>query len=94
MWLAAAQAGTARNIKWEGYIWALLMFFSFGVRTFVENQYFHRVVRVGFQIRSCLTASVYRKALRLSPVARQETPTGQVVNLMQLDATRIDQVRV
>ena len=48
------------------------------------------MVRVGFQMRTALTTSVYRKALRLSPVARQETPTGQIVNLMQLDTNRLD----
>lgn len=93
-WLAAAQAGSARNPAWEGYVWAVALFASFFFRTFVENAYFHRVVRVGYQIRTCLTTSVYRKALRLSPVARQETPTGQVVNLMQLDATRVGEMMV
>ena len=89
-WLADASRGVARNPAWEGYVWAAALYCSFAFRTFVENAYFHRVVRVGFQIRTALTTTVYRKALRLSPVARQETPTGQVVNLMQLDATRVD----
>ena len=56
----------------------------------MEQQYFHGMVRVGFQMRTALSTSVYRKALRLSPVARMDTPTGQIVNLMQLDTNRLD----
>jgi ABC-type multidrug transport system fused ATPase/permease subunit len=87
--LAASLAGTAAN-TWEGWVWACALFFSMFIRTFIENQYFHGVMRVGFQVRTALTTAVYRKALRLSPAARQDAPTGQIVNLMQLDATRLD----
>lgn len=75
---------------WSGYVFAAAMFVSMCLRTTVENVYFHMVVRVGFRIRTALTTAVYRKALRMSPIARQETPVGQIVNLMQLDASRLD----
>ena len=55
-----------------------------------ENAYFQAVTKVGFHCRTALSTSVYRKALRMSPVARQDTPVGTIVNLMQLDAQRID----
>jgi len=75
---------------WEAYVIAASLFIALSVRTMVENNYFHRVIRVGWQIRSVLTTAVYRKALRMSPVARQDTPTGQIVTLMQIDANRLD----
>lgn len=88
------QAGSSSpgvsGTNWEGYVWIAALFVALSLRTLTENNYFHRVVRVGFGIRMAITTAVYRKALRLSPVARQDTPTGQIVNLMQLDATRLD----
>jgi ATP-binding cassette subfamily C (CFTR/MRP) protein 1 len=88
-YLQEAQAGTARN-AWEGYVWGCALFVAMSLRTLTENNYFHRVVRVGYQLRMAITTAVYRKALRLSPVARQEVPVGQIVNLMQQDASKLD----
>ena len=76
--------------SWSGYAWALAMFFSLALRTNIENQYFHCTVRVGFQVRSALATAVYRKALCLSSASRQDTPVGTILNLMQIDATRLD----
>lgn len=45
---------------------------------------------IGIQCRNCLMTAIYRKALRLSPKARQERSTGQIVNLMSTDASKID----
>jgi len=50
------------------------------------------MVRVGFRVRTGLTAAIYRKALRLSPAARQGTSVGKIVNLMQVDAEKLDTV--
>lgn len=84
-------AANKREINpWEGWVWACALFLVLSCRTLTENNYFHRVVRIGFQMRNAITTTVYRKSLRLSPVAKQDTPTGQIINLMQLDATRID----
>ena len=88
-WLASTQAGTATNV-WEGWVWACALFTALSIRVLIENSYFHIMVRVGFQVRTAITGAVYRKALRLSPVARMETPVGTIVNLMQLDAQRLD----
>lgn len=77
---------------WKGYVWIIGLFALLTVRTLVENSYFHRVARVGFQVRTAISTAVYKKALRLSPIARQENPVGQIVNLMQLDASRLDSV--
>lgn len=91
-WLADAQAGHARNASWEGFVWAVSLFVALSVRVVVENAYFHSVVRVGFQVKAAVNGAVYRKSLRLSPVARMETPVGQIVNLMQVDASRLEAV--
>jgi ATP-binding cassette subfamily C (CFTR/MRP) protein 1 len=90
-WLTSApKVGADATKDYEGWMWACVLFVSMCLGTLAENNYFHRVVRVGYQIRMAITTAVYRKSLRLSPMARQETPVGKIVNLMQVDANRLD----
>jgi len=58
---------------WEGYIWGVALFLALSIRTVTENNYFHRVVRVGYQLRMAITTAVYRKSLRLSPSSSRST---------------------
>jgi len=74
----------------EGYIIAGLMFLSAATQTFVLHIYFHRVFRTGMRVRSALLTSIYRKSLRLTPSSRQKRTTGEVVNLMSSDCTRLN----
>ena len=75
---------------WSGWMFAALMFASLALRTCVENAMFQQTARVGFNVRCALQGAVYQKALRLSSASRQESPVGQIVNLMQIDAMRLD----
>ena len=40
----------------------------------------------GIKVRTQLTASIYRKALKLSNASRSKFTVGQIVNLMAVDA--------
>jgi ATP-binding cassette, subfamily C (CFTR/MRP), member 1 len=77
---------------WEPYVIGASLFFALSVRTLTENAYFHTGTRLAFQVRSVLTTAVYRKSLRLSPAARQGTKEGSIVQLMNVDAERFNQV--
>lgn len=68
---------------WEPYVFALLLFLVLSVKTVTENQYFHYAVRMGMRARMAIITAVYRKALRLSPVARQELPVGSIVRCLE-----------
>jgi ABC transporter transmembrane region len=46
-------------------------------------------IRVGTRIRSALMAAIYRKSLSLSTNAKQQTTTGEVVNLVSNDSQRL-----
>lgn len=88
--LGSIQSSTSDSSDWHGFAYAGAMFVAMTARTLTENNYFQAVTKVGFHCRSALSTAVYRKSLRMSPVARQDTPIGTIVNLMQLDAQRID----
>ena len=80
------------NILYKGYWLSLLLFISLCIKTFIENQYFHVVTTMGATIRGVIASAVYRKSLKLSPAGRQNNTVGQIVNYMQLDASRIEYV--
>lgn len=61
------------------------------IKALTENNYFFYGFRMGRQVNAALTTAVYRKSLRLTPAARQESTVGEIVNLMQLDAKKIGQ---
>lgn len=54
-----------------------------------ENHQNYYNMRMSYRSRSTVTTSVYRKSLRLSMRSRQQMSVGEIVNLMQLDATKV-----
>jgi ATP-binding cassette subfamily C (CFTR/MRP) protein 1 len=47
---------------------------------------------LGLQMRNMLISSIYRKALKLSPAARQISSTGQIVNMFSSDTAQIQRL--
>ena len=47
------------------------------------------IVRVGVSMKSMVSEAIYRKALRLSSVAKGSTSTGQLVNIMSSDTNSL-----
>lgn len=55
----------------------------------VLHHLFHRTLKLGMRYRAALVVNIYRKSLRLSPAARRSSSTGEIVNLMSIDAANI-----
>ena len=53
------------------------------------NHKFYHAYRVGGQMRSALMTTVYAKALRLSSASRANSTSGETVNLMSNDCSRV-----
>ena len=71
---------------------ALSLFLVLSAKTLLENQYFYTVIDMGASIRGTLSSSIYRKALKLSPSGRKNNTIGEIVNYMQIDTNRMEQV--
>jgi ATP-binding cassette subfamily C (CFTR/MRP) protein 1 len=69
---------------------ALALFFCSVVQTIFNNLYFDETMTIGLQVRSTLTTAIFRKSLKLSSAARSDFSTGQIVNMISTDATRIE----
>ncbi|KAG0026809.1 hypothetical protein BGZ83_005376, partial [Gryganskiella cystojenkinii] len=46
------------------------------------------VIDIGVQTRAATVAMIYRKALKLSPAARQKSTLGEITNHMAVDAEK------
>jgi ATP-binding cassette, subfamily C (CFTR/MRP), member 1 len=83
-------SATGEDVSWRtGLTYVAVLFFSQIFQSLAINQYFHRTMRIGLRVRAALCACVFDKALRLANEARQERTTGEIVNLMSVDAQRI-----
>ena len=80
------------DLTWHGYIYAFLLFAVTTGQIVSLNYYFNRMQIFGMRVRTQLTAAVYRKALTLSNSSRAKFTTGEIVNLMAVDAQRFVEI--
>ena len=71
-----------------GIILSFGMFFSTIANALLEGQFNLLIMNMGIEARTALISMVYRKALRLSPSARNEQSPGDIQNHMSVDAER------
>ncbi|KAF9109212.1 hypothetical protein BGX27_007863 [Mortierella sp. AM989] len=71
-----------------GIILSFGMFFSTIISALLEGQFYQLVMNMGIEARTALVSMVYRKALKLSPAARQTQTPGEISNHMSVDAER------
>lgn len=75
-----------------GVIIAFSFFFISLAQTACQHQHFQRTMTVGMQVKSALVSTIYRKAVILSGEAKTAKSTGDIVNLMSVDAQRLQDI--
>jgi len=73
---------------WKGYYYACVLFMTSIMMSILLGQYSIRMYLIGVKIRTAITSTVYRKALKISSSARKNRTVGEIVNLMAVDAQR------
>ncbi|XP_055546953.1 multidrug resistance-associated protein 1-like [Wyeomyia smithii] len=71
---------------WLGMIITFGLFLTSFLIALFNGQYFRKTFLIGFRIRTGLISAIYRKALRISSLAKKDTTVGEIVNLMAVDA--------
>ncbi|XP_048194448.1 ATP-binding cassette sub-family C member 2 [Perognathus longimembris pacificus] len=74
---------------WVGYLCAILLFAVTLVQSFCLQYYFQMCFMLGMSVRTTIMASVYKKTLTLSNLARKQYTVGETVNLMSVDAQKL-----
>jgi ABC-type multidrug transport system fused ATPase/permease subunit len=76
----------------EGLTYAGVIFVSGVIQSFSLRQYFFYCFETGMQLRSAIVTAVFDKSLVLSAAARQQKTTGEITNLMSIDAQRLQEL--
>ncbi len=84
----AGNVSNAENSEplWVGIFYAMSLFIVALLKTILSGQFNQRLSVVALRIRTAIIGVIYRKALVLSNTAKKETATGEIVNLMAVDA--------
>ncbi|KAI1286880.1 ATP-binding cassette sub-family C member 3 [Halotydeus destructor] len=83
VWLASDEP------YWHGFFYAAIMFAAPMLKTFINTQYTYMMSLTGMQMKTAVVSALHRKALRMSPKAKTQFTTGQIVNLMSVDSQSI-----
>lgn len=73
---------------WHGITYAFALFALSLLSAILNGQHTFYCSLVGYRIRTVLISAIYRKALTISNAAKRTTTTGEIVNLMAMDAQR------
>ncbi|VAI70510.1 unnamed protein product [Triticum turgidum subsp. durum] len=77
------------TFKYEGFVLAATMFVCKCCESLSQRQWFFRTRRLGLQVRSFLSAAIYKKQQKLSNSAKMKHSSGQIMNYVTVDAYRI-----
>lgn len=75
--------------NWHGLLYAFGLFIIATLETITNNQETSLTNSNVVMGRTCVTSALYRKTLRLSNRGKRNSTTGQIVNLMSVDAQRV-----
>lgn len=70
----------------------LLLFFATIVMGLLNGQFYQKSFLMGFRVKSALIGAIYRKSLTISMAAHPDITSGQIVNLMSVDAQRFFEI--
>lgn len=77
---------------WHGVLFALLLLIVPSVQSLILSNYFHCMQLIGLHMKTMIIGAVYRKALVLSGSSRQQSTSGEIVNLMAVDSQRFQEL--
>ncbi|KAF3993088.1 hypothetical protein FT663_00912 [Candidozyma haemuli var. vulneris] len=84
-YVTAKEAGKETPPLIIGFVLSFSIYGASVLRYFSFNQLFMSFFRISFGVQSSLTTMSYEKALKLSPDARREKNTGEIVNHVSVD---------
>ncbi|XP_046556239.1 multidrug resistance-associated protein 1-like [Haliotis rubra] len=84
-----AYVGDASSPVWIGYLLSLGMFVSVLLQAVTFHVLNHYTIALGIRVRAALTSAIYRKALTMNNEAKKQATSGEIVNLMSVDVTRV-----
>ena len=86
------QSIEAAEEEWKGYMWVFLLLLTATCQVTISNHYFRQTYVAAFQMRTAVICAIYRKTLTIANHARQKFTSGEITNLMSIDAQRFIEI--
>ena len=84
-----AYMGDENAADWKGYLYSSLLVVINITNAVCNSRYWFNALSIGLRIRTSLTTSIYKKSLKLSVAGRKDINSGEIVNLVNVDTTKI-----
>ncbi|XP_020571535.1 ABC transporter C family member 3-like isoform X3 [Phalaenopsis equestris] len=78
-----------QTVELEGYVLVVAFIVAKFFECLSQRHWFFRLQQAGVRVRAFLISILYQKGLTLSSSARQGRTTGEIINIMSVDAERI-----
>ena len=82
-------ASSADAPVWRGVFYSVCLLLVAFMQTLLLSTYFYRMYLVGLWVKSALISAIYRKSLTVTAEAKKGSTSGEIVNLMSVDAQKI-----
>ncbi|XP_058218894.1 ABC transporter C family member 3-like [Rhododendron vialii] len=73
----------------QGYVLVAAFFFAKLIACLAQRHWFFRLQQAGIRARAVLVAMIYNKGLSISCQSKQAHTSGEIINLMSVDAQRV-----
>ncbi|OMO51835.1 hypothetical protein CCACVL1_29558 [Corchorus capsularis] len=78
-----------REFKSEGYLLVTAFFVGKLVEYLSQRRWYFKLQQIGLRLRAVLVAMIYNKALALSCQSKQRQTSGEIINVITVDAERV-----
>ncbi|CAG5129177.1 unnamed protein product, partial [Candidula unifasciata] len=79
---------------WQGYVLAASFFVIMFLSSMTNNYRMYHATNIGMEVKTVLTAAVYKKALTMNAESRRKFTVGTIVNLMAVDCPSFQELTV
>ena len=76
----------------RGLLWSLLLVFMTFVNGLATQRYRHQSIKTGVALRSAMVNIIYKHVLALSPAGKRGLTSGEINNLVAVDAQKLYEV--
>ncbi|KAJ4822884.1 Canalicular multispecific organic anion transporter 2 [Turnera subulata] len=77
------------QFKNQGYVLASTFFVAKLVECLAQRHWFFRLQQIGIRLHAVMTAMIYNKGLTISCQSKQGQTSGEIINIMTVDAGRL-----
>ena len=81
--------GCLRSPVWQGVLYSVTLMLVSMVQTILLSTYFYKMYLVALWTKTSLISAIYRKSLVVTAESKKGSTSGEIVNLMSVDAQKI-----